>query len=110
MTEWGSCVQDGVATLSCLPTVFSNIVYWAAGLAGIVAVFFIILAGIKFLTSGGDPKQVEEARKTMTYAIVGLVLILMSFAIIKIIGAITNADCITKGFSSGKYIDFLNCQ
>ncbi|MCL6096056.1 MAG: pilin [Patescibacteria group bacterium] len=114
--EWPtSCLSNpndpnSAATLACIPKVFSNVVDWALALAGLTAVFFIIFAGFKFLTSGGDPKQVEGARKTLTYAIAGLIIIFLAFAIIKLIGVITNADCITKGFSSGKYIDFLNCQ
>lgn len=85
-----------VATLQCIPAVLSNVVDWALGLAGIVAVFFIIFSGIKFLTSGGDPKQVEGARKTLTYAIIGLIIVFFSFAIIKLMGTITGATCISK--------------
>src|SRR5476651_393648 len=106
--DWNSipdCITpDGVATLKCLPAVFSNVVDWALGLAGITAVFFIIIAGFKFLTSGGDPKQVEGARKTMTFAIAGLVIIFLSFAIIKLIGTITGATCVTLPFN------ITNCQ
>jgi len=112
--DWSSvqdCIipgPDQVATLKCIPAVLSNVVDWAIGLAGLTAVFFIIFAGFKFLTSGGDPKQVEGARKTMTYAIAGLIIIFIAFAIIKLIGLITGADCITKSFSSGNYLDFFN--
>jgi len=101
--DWGSCVQNGVATLGCIPKVFSNVVDWAVALAGLTAVFFIIFSGIKFLTSGGDPKQVEGAKKTLTYAIAGLIIVFISFAIIKLIGTITNANCInTFGFDTCK--------
>jgi hypothetical protein len=93
--DWGDCVENGVATLGCLPVIFSNIVDWALGLAGAAAVFFIIFSGLKFLTSGGDPKQVEGAKKTLTYAIAGLIIIFMAFTIIKLIGVITNATCIS---------------
>ena len=100
--EWPKeCVQDGVATLQCIPAVFSNVVDWAFGLAGLTAVFFIIFAGFKFLTSGGDPKQVDGARKTLTYAIAGLIIVFISFAIIKLIGTVTGASCITKPFGFG---------
>ena len=99
--DWGSCVHGGVATLSCLPVVFNNVVNWAIALAGLAAVFFIIFSGIKFLTSGGDPKQVEGARKTLTYAIAGLLIVFTSFAIIKLIGTITGANCIAKPFGFG---------
>ncbi len=97
----GCVTSDGVATLRCIPAVFQNIVSWALGLAGLAAVFFIIFAGFKFLTSGGDPKQVEGARKTMTYAIIGLIVIALAFAIIQIIGDITGAKCIYKPFGFG---------
>jgi Type IV secretion system pilin len=99
--DWGSCVQNGVATLQCIPIVFKNIVFWLFALAGIAAVFFVMFAGVKFLTSGGDPKQVEGARKTMTYAIIGLVVILLSFAIVNLIAVVTGTTCITAfGFSN----------
>lgn len=106
--DWNSiipgCVTpEGVAQLSCLPAVFSNVVGWALGLAGLTAVFFIIFAGFKFLTSGGDPKQVDGAKKTLTYAIAGLIIVFLSFAIIKLIGTITGATCITTfGFDTCK--------
>ncbi len=100
---WGNCVQNGVATLNCLPIVFGNVVNWAIALAGLTAVFFIIFAGFKFLTSGGDPKQVEGAKKTLTYAIAGLIIVFLAFAIIKLIGTITGASCInTFGFNTCK--------
>ncbi len=102
--DWGSCVENGVATLACLPVVFSNIIDWLLILSGTAAVFFIILSGFKFLTSGGDPKQVEGARKTMTYAIIGLILIILSFFIVKVIGTITGANCIALPFG------FSNCK
>lgn len=99
--DWGNCVVDGAATLSCIPIVFKNIVTAALVFVGVVAVFLIILSGIKFITSAGDPKQVEGARNTLTYAIIGLVVVLLSFLIINVIGRITGAECINAfGFNS----------
>lgn len=101
--DWGNCVQGGVATLDCLPAVLQNVIFAAFIFAGIIAVILIIFSGIKFITSGGDPKQVEGARKTMTYAIIGFVLILLSFAILNLISHITGISCILK-------FGFNNCQ
>lgn len=100
------CIVTGdkgekIATLNCLPAVFTNVVFALLLFSGIVAVFLIIYSGIKFLTSGGDPKQVEGARHTMTYAIVGLIIILVSFSIINLIAKITGVECI-KWFGFGK--------
>jgi hypothetical protein len=94
--DWGAgCSDPNVpAKLTCIFPVFQNIISAALGFAGVVALFFIILGGFKLLTSGGDPKQIDGARKTLFYAILGLVLVLLSFLIINIIAAVTGTDCI----------------
>lgn len=94
--EWGSCVQDGVATLRCLPIVIKNVIQWALIFAGVIALFLIIYSGFKFVTSKGDPQEVDGAKKTLTYAIVGLILILLSFAILNLIAAVTGVSQITN--------------
>ena len=94
-------VSTDVATLQCIPVVFGNILNTALIFAGGVALVFIIISGYKFINSGGDPKQVEGARKTATYAILGLLLILFSFAIVNFIAYFTGAECIkTFAFDS----------
>lgn len=90
-----------VATLNCLIPLFQNIIIAALTFVGIVALFFIIFSGLKFITSGGDPKALEGARKTFTFAIVGLLVVLFSFFIIRFIGTITGATCINSfGFTN----------
>lgn len=97
------CVDNGVATLSCIPYVLQNIIFWAFALVGIAAVIFVIYGGVKFVLSGGDPKQVDGARKTITYALIGLALVISAFVIINIIGVVTGATCISQ-------IGIGNCQ
>jgi len=103
---WGECVvgKEQVATLKCIPAVFENLIAAALVFAGVVAVIFIILAGYKYLTSGGDPKKLEGAQKTLTFAIIGLFLIVFSFFIINMISYITGVTCI-KQLSLGKCDD-----
>lgn len=50
--------------------------------AGIAAVIMIIVAGFKMITSQGDPGAVADARKTIIYTAVGLVVIVLSRTII----------------------------
>jgi len=99
-----SCLDsNGVATLNCIPYAFSNIVQGALIFVGTVAVFLLIWAGIKFIRSGGDPKQTQSARSIITYAIIGLVLVLSSFGIIYLIAYLTGANCITT-------LSFTSCK
>lgn len=93
--------NDKVGLLTCIPYLFENVVTAAFLFAGIIALIFIVLSGIKFLTSGGDPKQLEGAKNTLTYAILGFILILLSFAILNFISQIAGVPCITKfGFGN----------
>lgn len=57
-------------------------------LAGLGTFVFLILAGVQYLTSGGEKVQVETARNRITFAITGLVIIVGSYALIRIIETI----------------------
>ncbi len=50
-----------------------------------VIVFFIILAGFKYVTAQGNPGKIEEATTTFMYAVIGGVVILAAVAIAEII-------------------------
>lgn len=75
--------------------VFVNVVRAAIALAGVVLFVLLLVGGIKYITSGGDPKATEGAQKTITYAIGGLILILLSYLILVLIHTITGVD-VTK--------------
>ena len=79
------------AQISDLQEVFENLVSAILGFAGIVLFILLVVGGFKFITSGGDPKAVEGAKKTISYAILGLVLLLVSYLILVLIRKITGA-------------------
>lgn len=55
------------------------------GTAGAVCVIAIILSGIKFITSGGDPKAADGARRALTYSVVAFLLAMGAFTLKSII-------------------------
>ncbi|MBU0612475.1 pilin [Patescibacteria group bacterium] len=60
-----------------------SIIQWVLGLLGLVAVIMILYAGFIFITAGGGSEErVEKAKKMMTGAIIGLVIILLAWAIV----------------------------
>jgi hypothetical protein len=101
-------ISDTAATLDSIFPIIANIIFWAIGLAGTVALFMIIFAGYQLLFSGGDAKAVEGARKTLTFAILGLVLIFLSFMILSTIGHITGVACL-ENIAQGHF-GFASCQ
>ena len=58
-----------------------SILNWAYFGAGIVAVVIIVVAGVQYVTGQGEPDKVARAHKTITYSVVGLIVVIMAAAI-----------------------------
>ena len=54
-------------------------------IAIILSLFFLIYGGIRYISSGGDKGKIDQARGTLTAAIVGLIISLLAFFIINIV-------------------------
>ena len=52
---------------------------------GAVAVIFIIVAGIQYITSAGNPERAKRAKDTILYAIIGLVVALFATVIVSFV-------------------------
>lgn len=70
-----------------LSEVVTNIIKYALGAAGGLAVLFLVVGGIYYIIAQGDPERVEKAKKTIKYAITGIVFILLSLVIVLTIQA-----------------------
>jgi hypothetical protein len=57
-------------------------------LSGVIILFFFIMAGISMIAGAGqdDPKKMEQAKTTMTSAVIGFVVVFTSYWIVKLIG------------------------
>lgn len=52
---------------------------------GLIAVFFVIYGGLKYITSGGNDAGIKGAKNTLLYAVVGLVVVLIAEGIIRFV-------------------------
>lgn len=59
----------------------TNILNLAYFVAGIIAVVVIIIAGIMYVASSGDSSRVNIAKNALTYALVGLIVVVSAFAL-----------------------------
>lgn len=62
---------------------------YAVRFAGIAVLVMLVIGGFTYLTSGGDAKKTQQAWNYITYAILGLVLILGSWLILRLISEFT---------------------
>ncbi len=77
----GLDLPDVKADSNALGSIFSTIFL----IVGAVAVIFIIIAGIQYITSAGNPERAKRAKDTILYAIIGLVVALFATAIVNFV-------------------------
>lgn len=77
---------DGMPTELIGPDgIFTRIVNTVLYAIGIISIVMIIWGGLRYILSGGDAKKVTDAKNTLLYAIIGLIIALISFAIVNFV-------------------------
>lgn len=84
--------SSGIAGSGSLSSLATSIISILLGLAGIIAVIFLIIGGYYWMTARGNETQVVSARKTVINALIGLVIVVLSYMIVQIV-----TNFITKG-------------
>ena len=85
LTQVQETGSGGFATLDQLTVVFANVASVVATLIGFALLIMLIRGGVGYITAQGDPKAVASARATLTWAIVGFLVVLASFLIISLL-------------------------
>lgn len=83
------------AQLSDIVEILKRIITLLAPVAGIAFLIMLLVGGYQFMTSGGDPKAAGQARTTLTYAFIGVILVVASWLILTVIQGLTGVD-VTK--------------
>ncbi|MBX4186746.1 MAG: pilin [Candidatus Doudnabacteria bacterium] len=73
------------APSSRLSTELTDIVRLVLQIVGLIAVGFLIYGGFQYITSSGNAEQTESAKKTIQNAIIGLLVIILSYTIVTVI-------------------------
>ena len=75
-----------------LQELIQRVINLSIPLAFIVLTIMLIVTGIKFLTSGGEPKALQSASASLTWALLGIVFLVIAWLILLLIKAFTGAD------------------
>lgn len=65
--------------------VLKNVINWMLGLVGIVALIALITGGFRMIVDFGNEEQVKKAKLTILWAVIGLAVVILSYAIINIV-------------------------
>lgn len=61
----------------------ANLIQGALGLSGTVALIMFIYGGIVWMTSAGNPEAITKGKKTLVWAILGIIVIMSAFVIVR---------------------------
>lgn len=70
-----------------IPDIINKGLAYAILLAGILSVIFIIVGGFSFILSGGNEEKIKQAVGTIRYAIIGLIITILSVVIVQAVGS-----------------------
>ena len=81
MVQCDDCPDDLFGDNGVFKQITNTILY----VVGIIAVVMLIIGGVKYLISGGDSKKVADAKNTVLYAIIGVIISVLAFAIVNFV-------------------------
>ena len=71
--------------LNAVPVLIANLIDLAMFFAGALSIIYIIIGGIRYVTSVGNPQSIAGAKRTLTYAIGGLLLAMSAILIVNFV-------------------------
>ena len=82
----------GVSTQGLFASL-ENVINFVLLIAGVIAFFFVIYGGFIYLTAGGEPDKASKGQKVIINAIIGIVIIFLSLALVRFVtGRTTNQN------------------
>lgn len=68
-----------------VPALVNSIVRTILGMVGALALFMFVYGGMLWMTSAGNTQRIEKGKETLTWAVIGLIIIFASYAILNFI-------------------------
>jgi hypothetical protein len=81
----GANAASGGGSSPDLNTTIGKVVNLLSSLVGVLAVIMLIVGGFRYVTSGGNQENTKNARSTIIYALVGLVIVGLAQSIVRFV-------------------------
>lgn len=82
--------NPGPAGVTQLKEMFTRIINLSVEAAFTVLTIMLVYAGIKYITSGGDPKAISAASTTITWALLGILFLAIGWLLLRLVENFTN--------------------
>lgn len=89
----GVCIPNttGLSTAT-VKDILMGVMNWLLSVLGFIAIIGFAISGVQYLTAAGDEKTIETAKTNMKYSIIGVIVALSGFILIRAIDALLNAS------------------
>ena len=81
----GSAEDIGIPVVRANKEALGSVMSGVFLLVGALSVIFIVVGGFRYVVSGGDPRNTQQAKNTIIYAVIGLFISVFAFAIVNFI-------------------------
>lgn len=81
----GQAACDSAAATSSIDNTITGVINLLSVVIGVIAVIMLILGGFKYVTSAGNEQAVAGAKRTLLYAIIGLIVVALSQVIARFV-------------------------
>lgn len=89
---------DELASTQGVAEIIGRILDAAFAIAGVATVVLLILGGYKIIMASGDPEKMKDGQDTLTNAVIGIILILVSGLVFQFIGKLLGVESLITWF------------
>ncbi len=75
----------GLSGETNLVSVITRVITWVLDFVLIIAVAYVVYAGIRLIMSGGDESAKDSAKKTIIYVVIGIIVVLLARVIVVVV-------------------------
>ncbi|MDD5074207.1 MAG: pilin [Candidatus Shapirobacteria bacterium] len=87
--------EDGVSQIQDLEGIVAKLLGLVMPIVGVLLLATLIAGGFQYITSGGEAEQAQKAKKTLTFAFFGLIVVLGAWLIIRLLEEFTGLNLTT---------------
>lgn len=85
-----TALAQGSGDVGQVESFIRNVIQVIAGLAGLIATGFFVVGGFGYITSSGNPENLEKAKRTLLYSAIGLAITIGAFVLSNIVAELAS--------------------
>ena len=88
---WSHDFVAAAANVGQVDSFIRNVITAFTGIAGLVATGFFVLGGFKYITSSGNPHNLEHAKRTIVFSALGLAITIAAYVLSNIVTSMASS-------------------